>query len=199
MNLVLTKPKITSPFGLVARPVLTSICNSDFLRNVPFKIYTSSNGTILCSDNKQSMYGQLLCGLIQQDEVIRVGVVFASALLLVIKFLEDYWPELCSNIRSGQVKEWIVASDCRNVVSLLLTKSKLDLVDLIENECSMSSREGIIKKIWHRTKFIESSSRSMAQYIPHQSYPLCMHLLSASFGSILNLEAIFMMFVALFF
>ncbi|KAH7516824.1 hypothetical protein FEM48_Zijuj10G0175800 [Ziziphus jujuba var. spinosa] len=154
------------------KPVLTSYYKSKNFTNRPFNrfnIYTSPDDTILCSDSKQSMYCQLLCGLVQRDEVLRVGAVFASAFLRAIKFLEDYWNELCSNIRSGHVSDWITDLSCRNAVSeiLLLNKANSDLADLIERECSGSSWEGIIKKLWPRTKFIEVIvTGSMAQYIP---------------------------------
>ncbi|KAF3430890.1 hypothetical protein FNV43_RR25620 [Rhamnella rubrinervis] len=169
MYLLFIKPEITTPSGLSARPVLTSYYKSNNFRNRPFNrfnVYTSPDETILCSDSKQSMYCQLLCGLIQRDEVLRVGAVFASALLRALKFLEDFWKELCSNIRSGHVSDWITDPSCRNAVSEIL-KPNSDLADLMENECSGSSWEGIIKKLWPRTKFIEVIvTGSMAQYIP---------------------------------
>ncbi|KAJ4980369.1 hypothetical protein NE237_031206 [Protea cynaroides] len=90
----------------MARPVLTSYYKSSNFRNRPFNkfnMYTSPDETILCQDNKQSMYCQLLC-------------VFASAFLRAIKFMEDHWQELCSNIRMGHVSDWITESSCRNAV-----------------------------------------------------------------------------------
>ncbi|KAL6190694.1 hypothetical protein ACLB2K_037088 [Fragaria x ananassa] len=170
MYLLFIKPEISTPSGLVARPVLTSYYKSSNFRNRPFNrynVYTSPDETILCSDNKQSMYCQLLCGLVQRDQVLRVGAVFASAFLRAIKFLEDHWKELCSNIRSGQVSDWITEESCRNAVSLILGKPSPDLADLIEHEFATKSWEGIIKKLWPRTKYIEVIvTGSMAQYIP---------------------------------
>lgn len=170
MYLLFVKPEIRTPSGLMARPVLTSYYKSSNFRNRPFNrynIYTSPDETILCPDSKQSMYCQLLCGLVQRDEVLRVGAVFASAFLRAIKFLEDYWEELCTTIRTGHVSDWITDPSCRNAVSLILNKPNTELADLIENECSGKSWEGIIKKLWPRTKYIEVIvTGSMAQYIP---------------------------------
>lgn len=170
MYLLFIKPEISTPSGLVARPVLTSYYKSSNFRNRPFNrynVYTSPDETILCSDSKQSMYCQLLCGLVQRDQVLRVGAVFASAFLRAIKFLEDHWKELCSNIRSGQVSDWITEESCRNAVSLILGKPSPDLADLVEHEFATKSWEGIIKKLWPRTKYIEVIvTGSMAQYIP---------------------------------
>ncbi|KAK9934233.1 hypothetical protein M0R45_021385 [Rubus argutus] len=113
------------------------------------------------------MYCQLLCGLVQRDQVLRVGAVFASAFLRAVKFLEDYWKELCSNISSGHVSDWITEPSCRNAVSLILGKPNPDLADLVEHEFATKSWEGIIKKLWPRTKYIEVIvTGSMAQYIP---------------------------------
>ncbi|KAI9088963.1 hypothetical protein K1719_029242 [Acacia pycnantha] len=54
----------------------------------PYTNYTSPNDTVLCPDSFQSMYSQLLCGLCQNDQVLRVGAVFASGFIRAIKFLE---------------------------------------------------------------------------------------------------------------
>ncbi|KAJ9710036.1 hypothetical protein PVL29_001489 [Vitis rotundifolia] len=170
MYLLFIKPEISTPSGLMARPVLTSYYKSSNFRNRPFNrfnVYTSPDDTILCLDSKQSMYCQLLCGLVQREEVLRVGAVFASAFLRAIKFLEDHWGELCSNIRTGCVSDWITDPSCRNAVSSFLSKPQPDLADFIEFECNGESWEGIIKKLWPRTKYIEVIvTGSMAQYIP---------------------------------
>ncbi|KAK9277511.1 hypothetical protein L1049_007055 [Liquidambar formosana] len=170
MYLLFVKPEVSTPSGLMARPVLTSYYKSSNFRNRPFNrfnVYTSPNEIILCWDSKQSMYCQLLCGLVQRDEVLRVGAVFASAFLRAIKFLEDHWTELCSNIRTGYVSDWITDPSCRNATSLILGKPNPELADLIELECDGESWEGIIKKLWPRTKYIEVIvTGSMAQYIP---------------------------------
>ncbi|KAH1098528.1 hypothetical protein J1N35_015449 [Gossypium stocksii] len=174
MYLLFVKPETKTPSGLMARPVLTSYYKSNNFQNRPFNrfnVYTSPDETILCSDSKQSMYCQLLCGLVQRQEVLRVGAVFASAFLRAIKFLEDNWKELSSNIRTGHVSDWITDPGCRKVVSLVLNKPKPELADLIEHECSSKSWEGIIKKLWPRTKYIEVIvTGSMAQYVSTLEY-----------------------------
>ncbi|KAE8730313.1 Indole-3-acetic acid-amido synthetase GH3.17 [Hibiscus syriacus] len=169
MYLLFVKPETKTPSGLMARPVLTSYYKSSNFKNRPFNrfnVYTSPDETILCSDGKQSMYCQLLCGLVQRQEVLRVGAVFASAFLRAIKFLEDNWKELCSNIRAGHVSDWITDPSCRNVVSSILGEPDPESANLIEHECGGESWEGIIKKLWPRTKYIEVIvTGSMAQYV----------------------------------
>ncbi|XP_062110818.1 indole-3-acetic acid-amido synthetase GH3.17-like [Humulus lupulus] len=169
MYLLFVRPEVRTPSGLRARPVLTSYYKSDNFRKRPFNrynVYTSPDETILCDDTKQSMYCQLLCGLLERDRVLRVGAVFASAFLRAIKFLEEHWEELCSNIRSAQLSEWISDPSCRNAVSALMLKPNPELADLIQTQCRERSWEGIIKRVWPRTKFIEVIvTGSMAQYI----------------------------------
>ncbi|KAG9447292.1 hypothetical protein H6P81_013420 [Aristolochia fimbriata] len=170
MYLLFVKPEISTPSGLMARPVLTSYYKSPNFRNRPFdkfNIYTSPDETILCSDSKQSMYCQLLCGLIQRAEVLRVGAVFASAFLRAIKFLEGHWEELCSNIRTGQISDWITDQCCRNSVLRILDRPNPELADAIESECGQIPWNGIIKRLWPRTKYVDVIvTGSMAQYIP---------------------------------
>ena len=188
MYLLFTKPEISTPSGLMARPVLTSYYKSSNFRNRAFNrynVYTSPDETILCPDSKQSMYCQLLCGLVQREEVLRVGAVFASAFLRAIKFLEEYQKELCSNIRTGRLSDWITDPNCRNAVSSFMSKPNSELADLIEVECSGKSCEGIIKKLWPRTKYIEVIvTGSMAQYIPTlEFYSGGLPLVSTMYGS----------------
>ncbi|KAL1185266.1 hypothetical protein V6Z11_A01G103800 [Gossypium hirsutum] len=115
--------------------------NNDY-RNIISKHHTSPIEAIFCSDTNQSMYCQLLAGLIQRDKVVMVGLQFATALLRAIKFLEGYWKELCSNIRSGQISDWITGSGCKNAVSSIM-KPNPQLADSIHKICSCESWEGI--------------------------------------------------------
>ncbi|KAK4787960.1 hypothetical protein SAY86_019279 [Trapa natans] len=189
MYLLFIKPEIKTPGGLMARPVLTSYYKSSNFLNRPynrFNIYTSPDETILCPDGKQSMYCQLLCGLTQRHEVLRVGAVFASAFLRAIKFLEANWEEMCSNIRTGQVSGWITDPPCRGVVSSMLAGPNPGLADSIDKECGGGkSWEGIIKRLWPRTKYIEVIvTGSMAQYIPTlEFYSGGIPLISVMYGS----------------
>ncbi|MCL7045816.1 hypothetical protein MKW94_028947 [Papaver nudicaule] len=170
MYLLFIKPEISTASGLMARPVLTSYYKSSNFRNRAFSrynVYTSPDETILCPDSKQSMFCQLLCGLIQRDEVLRVGAVFASAFLRAIKFLEDFWRELCSNIRTGNLSSWITDPGCRAAVMNILREPNAELADYIETQCGQKSWDGIVKRLWPRTKYIDVIvTGSMAQYIP---------------------------------
>ncbi|ESQ41282.1 hypothetical protein EUTSA_v10013044mg [Eutrema salsugineum] len=138
-----------------------------------------------CADTTQSMYCQLLCGLLQRENVARIGAPFASTLLKVIKFLEDHWNELCSNIRTGRVSDWITDAQCVSGICKFLTAPNPELASLIELECSKTSWEGIVKRLWPNAKCIESIvTGSMAQYIPMlEFYGGGLPLISSFYGS----------------
>ncbi|KAF2545031.1 hypothetical protein F2Q70_00021111, partial [Brassica cretica] len=170
MYLLFIKPEIKTHSGLMARPVLTSYYKSQHFRNRPFNkynVYTSPDQTILCQDSKQSMYCQLLCGLVQRSHVLRVGAVFASAFLRAVKFLEDHYKELCADIRTGTVTSWITEPACSDSVLSVLQGPNQELADEIEAECAEKSWEGILRRLWPKAKYVEVIvTGSMAQYIP---------------------------------
>ncbi|XWS11020.1 hypothetical protein CRYUN_Cryun38cG0048000 [Craigia yunnanensis] len=166
MSLLFVNPGMETPSGLMATMYATCCFKSNSFKNGLAKFCSSPIETILCLDNKQSMYCQLLTGLLQRDEVVGVGSTFASVLARSIKFLEDYWKELCSNIRTGHLSNWITDPGCKSAMSSILTRPNPELADSIEHICDDKSWEGIIKKLWPKTKFIMSIiTGSMSQYI----------------------------------
>ncbi|KAL6654739.1 hypothetical protein ACP70R_008204 [Stipagrostis hirtigluma subsp. patula] len=171
MYLLFVKPEITTPSGLVARPVLTSYYKSRHFRrrpDSPYTRYTSPNEAILCPDSAQSMYAQLLCGLARRGEVLRVGAVFASAFLRAVKFLEGHWRELCGDLRAGRVDAGRVTDRaCRDAVARVVAAPDPELADAVAAECAAASWRGIVRRLWPRTKYIDVIvTGSMAQYIP---------------------------------
>ncbi|KAG2558016.1 probable indole-3-acetic acid-amido synthetase GH3.13 [Panicum virgatum] len=172
MYLLFVKPEITTPSGLVARPVLTSYYKSRHFRerpDSPYARYTSPTAAILCPDSAQSMYAQLLCGLARRGEVLRVGAVFASAFLRAIKFLEGHWRALCEDLRAGRVDAARVADlACQEAVAAVVARPDPALADAVAAECAAApSWRGIVRRLWLRTKYIDVIvTGSMAQYIP---------------------------------
>ncbi|KAE8704266.1 Indole-3-acetic acid-amido synthetase GH3.17 [Hibiscus syriacus] len=165
LEFMFTKQDTETPSGLKAVSATTSLYKDQGFRNNVSKFYTSPLEAIFCSDTNQSMYCQLLVGLVQRDEVVSVSSIFASVVLRAIKLLEDHWREFCSNISSGQISDWITDSGCRNALSLIM-KPDPQLADSIRNVCSSKSWEGIIKKLWPKTKFIAAISTGvMSQYV----------------------------------
>ncbi|KAH0907425.1 hypothetical protein HID58_039252, partial [Brassica napus] len=188
MMFLFTKQETKTPSGLLARVATSSYFKSDYFTNRPsnwYYSYTSPDEVILCSNNTQSLYCHLLCGLLQRDEVVRMGSIFASVMVRAIKFLETYWEELCSNIRSGRLSEWITDLGCRSSVSLVLGGPRPDLADTIETICNQSSWKGIVTRIWPNTKYIETVvTGSMGQYVPTLNYYCSdLPLVSTTYGS----------------
>lgn len=175
MYFLFIKSEAKTPGGLVARPVLTSYYKSNHFKERPFDPYTnytSPNETILCQDSYQSMYSQMLCGLCLNQEVLRVGAVFASGFIRAIRFLEKHWTLLCNDIRTGSVNALITDPVVREVVLRVLKQDpNPDLADFIEHECSKKSWQGIITRLWPNTKYVDVIvTGTMSQYIPTLDY-----------------------------
>ncbi|KAK8527307.1 hypothetical protein V6N13_085146 [Hibiscus sabdariffa] len=173
MYFLFIKSEAKTPGGLVARPVLTSYYKSRHFKDRPYDPYTnytSTNETILCPDSYQSMYSQMLCGLCQHKEVLRVGAVFASGFIRAIKFLEKHWRFLCEDIRTGTIDSQITDQSVREAVMNIL-KPDPKLADFIEAECSKDSWQGIITRLWPNTKYVDVIvTGTMSQYIPTLDY-----------------------------
>ncbi|KAK3221563.1 hypothetical protein Dsin_008588 [Dipteronia sinensis] len=159
--------------GLLARPVLTSYYKSEHFKTRPydaFNVYTSPNEAILCADSFQSMYTQMLCGLIMREEVLRVGAVFASGLLRAIRFLQLNWKNLATDISTGQLNPKVTDPSVRECATKILTPNP-ELAEFITKECSEENWEGIITRIWPNTKYLDVIvTGAMAQYIPTLDY-----------------------------
>lgn len=173
MYFLFIKSEAKTPGGLLARPVLTSYYKSSYFRDRPYDPYTnytSPNETILCSDSYQSMYSQLLCGLFQNIQVLRVGAVFASGFIRAIRFLEKHWSVLCNDIRTGTLDPQITDPAVRDAVMKIL-KPNPNLAEFIEAECRRGLWKGIITRLWPNTKYIDVIvTGTMSQYIPIIDY-----------------------------
>nr|BBM60835.1 glycoside hydrolase family 3 protein [Juncus prismatocarpus subsp. leschenaultii] len=167
------KSETKTPGGLVARPVLTSYYKSEHFKNRPFDPYnviTSPNAAILCPDSFQSMYVQMLCGLIYRIEVLRVGAVFASGLLRAIKFLTQHWRDLAHDIETGTLNKSITDASIRESVQDIL-KPNPELANFISDECTSENWAGIVTRMWPNTRYLDVIvTGAMAQYIPTLEY-----------------------------
>ncbi|KAF3436422.1 hypothetical protein FNV43_RR23514 [Rhamnella rubrinervis] len=175
MYFYFVKAEMSTPCGLPARTVLTSFYKSKHFKCRaldPFNDYTSPDQTILCNDSIQSMYCQLLAGLVHRKQVLRLGAVFASAFLRAISFLERNWVKLCNDIRSGQLDPTITDPECRSSMSaIMLLLPDPCLADEIRDICSRPSWKGILRLLWPKAKYIEAVvTGSMSQYIPSLDY-----------------------------
>lgn len=173
MYFLFIKSEAKTPGGLVARPVLTSYYKSSHFRDRPYDPYTnytSPNEVILCPDSYQSMYAQMLCGLCQHREVLRVGAVFASGFIRAIRFLEKHWPLLCNDIRTGTIDPSITDPTVRDAVGRILHADP-KLAAFVEAECGRCWWQGIITRLWPNTKYVDVIvTGTMSQYIPTLDY-----------------------------
>lgn len=174
MYLYFVKAEMSTPCGLPFRTVLTSYYRSKHFKcrtRDPFNDLTSPDQAILCDDSNQSMYCQLLAGLVHRHQVMRLGAVFATALLRAISFLERKWVQLCNDIRTGQLDLTIIDPECRLSMITILSSPNPLLADEIERICSRASWKGILCDLWPRAKYIEAIvTGSMAQYISGLEY-----------------------------
>ncbi|KAL8160551.1 hypothetical protein V2J09_002088 [Rumex salicifolius] len=163
------KSETKTPGGLVARPVLTSYYKSEQFKTRPYdpyNVYTSPNEAILCSDSFQSMYTQMICGLYERENVLRLGAVFASGLLRAIRFLQLNWAELAHDISTGTLNSKITDPAVQSRMAHVM-KPDPELADFITSECSNENWEGILTRIWPNTKYLDVIvTGAMAQYIP---------------------------------
>nr|WGT02534.1 indole-3-acetic acid-amido synthetase GH3.1 [Tamarix hispida] len=163
------KSETKTPGGFLARPVLTSYYKSEHFKTRPYdpyNVYTSPNEAILCSDSYQSMYTQMLCGLYERNQVLRLGAVFASGLLRAIRFLQLHWRQLAQDIRTGTLSSKITDPALKDCMEKVIRPDP-DLAALVETECGKNSWEGIITRMWPNTKYLDVIvTGAMAQYIP---------------------------------
>ncbi|PWZ54548.1 putative indole-3-acetic acid-amido synthetase GH3.8 [Zea mays] len=167
------KSETTTPGGLTARPVLTSYYKSEHFKNRPFDPYhdyTSPTAAILCADAFQSMYAQMVCGLCQRHDVLRVGAVFASGLLRAIRFLQLHWEQLADDIESGSLTPRVADPSVRDAVARVL-RGDPELARFVRAECSRGDWAGIVTRVWPNTRYLDVIvTGAMQQYIPTLEY-----------------------------
>ncbi|XP_026452368.1 indole-3-acetic acid-amido synthetase GH3.6-like [Papaver somniferum] len=157
MQIIFVSPCTETPGGIISSLVSTSVAKTS--RNLSSNInYTSPIETILCEDTHQSLYSQLLCGLYQNKQVLRLGFAFASGFMVAVKCLQQHWTLLCDDIRHGTIAEdhpKITDPSVRKAVMKILVKTNPELADFIEHECKRdSSWEGIVSRLWPNAKCI---------------------------------------------
>uniref|UniRef100_A0A0E0LMK7 Uncharacterized protein n=1 Tax=Oryza punctata TaxID=4537 RepID=A0A0E0LMK7_ORYPU len=170
--------------GLTAWTVLTSVYKSDRFKSMA-NAYTSPTAAILCSDAFQSMYAQMVCGLCQRHDVVRVGAVFGASLVRAIRFLQLNWGQLAADIEAGELSPRVDDPSVREAVSGILRRPDAELAEFIRAECSNGDFADIITRIWPNTKYVDAVvTGSMAQYIPTlQYYSGGLPIVSTSYAS----------------
>ncbi|KAL3611612.1 hypothetical protein D5086_002632 [Populus alba] len=157
------KSETRTPGGLLARPVLTSYYKSDHFKTRPYdpyNVYTSPNEAILCADSFQSMYTQMLCGLLEREQVLRVGAVFASGLLRAIRFLQLHWRELAGDIESGMLNKEITDPSVKDCMVKIL-KPNPKLAEFVRMECDEAELQ---KAVENASQLLREFNTSVVEY-----------------------------------
>ncbi|KAI3834636.1 hypothetical protein MKX03_005976 [Papaver bracteatum] len=177
MQIFLVSPCIRTPGGLISSATSTCLFKSSNFKNLfsnidPYRNYTSPMETIFCEDTYQSLYSQLLCGLYQNNQVLRLAFIFASGFIEAVKFLQQRWTLLCDDIRFGTIAaDHTIITDplVKKAFMKILVKPNPELADFIENECRRdSSWQGIVSRLWPNAKCVDSIiTGTMSHHIPN--------------------------------
>lgn len=81
--------------------------------------------------------------------------------------LQELVPILIHAINFNHLSKWITDLGCRNSVSMILGVPQPELPNAIEIICNQNSWKGIIRKLWPKTKYIETvvSGSMIDQYV----------------------------------
>ncbi|KAI5059095.1 hypothetical protein GOP47_0025414 [Adiantum capillus-veneris] len=137
-------------------------------------------------DNWQAMYCHLLCALLHRDELEFITATFAYTIVKAFHTFEVEWPNLCDDIRQGELTSWITDLDLRAAMSKLMPRPDPELADGIASKCStLEGWAGVIPHIWPNCKYIYSiMTGSMEPYLDRlHHYAGALPLVSADYGS----------------
>ncbi|BBN02279.1 hypothetical protein Mp_2g14010 [Marchantia polymorpha subsp. ruderalis] len=130
--------------------------------------FASPLEVILCRDFAQSVYCQLLCGLIRSAEVAMMSSLIISVLATAVTFLQENWEELCNDISTGKLSARITDQKVRRAVSQILHTPDPELAAKIRAECSKDTWAGILTRLWPNLRFISGiCTGSLLQFVDH--------------------------------
>eukprot|EP01018_Ginkgo_biloba_P029109 Gb_38023 [translate_table: standard] len=158
--------------GYLVGPLSTNIYRSMYFKaNYESYRYTSPIEVGLCGDGQQVMYCHLLCGLLQASDVHLIETSFAFMMAEFFKTLQRSWQQLCEDIRNGTLNEMITEESIRQAMSNIL-KPNLELASFVEKECSKSSWEGIVRRLWPNTVYLQciATGPVMKSYVSRINY-----------------------------
>ncbi|KAG6543087.1 hypothetical protein Mapa_015583 [Marchantia paleacea] len=152
---------------------VTSFIKSDYFQKRPFDPsyrLTSPDIVIEAGSLDESYYCHLILGLVQREEVFRLGAIFSSAFVKAMRSLEEWWPEICDDIEKGTLSEKRVPQ--RHVREAVLPSLRPDpsLAESVRKVCK-SGWEGVIRKLWPNAMVIDTiCTGTMEAYTPTLHY-----------------------------
>ncbi|KAJ8556166.1 hypothetical protein K7X08_022924 [Anisodus acutangulus] len=176
--------------GLIAGTATTHYYNTEEfkIKQQQTKSFTCSPEEVISSgDYKQSTYCHLLLGLYFCDKVEFVTSTFAYSIVQAFRSFEEFWKELCHDIREGTLSSRITITKVRKAV-LDITVPNPELASRIESICEEVERAAwfsIIPRLWPNAKYVYSiMTGSMQPYLNKlRHYAGKLPLVSADYGS----------------
>ncbi|KAK4364096.1 hypothetical protein RND71_015454 [Anisodus tanguticus] len=176
--------------GLTAGTATTHYYNTEEfkIKQQQTKSFTCSPEEVISSgDYKQSTYCHLLLGLYFCDKVEFVTSTFAYSIVQAFRSFEEFWKELCHDIREGTLSSRITITKVRKAV-LDFTVPNPELASRIESICEEVERAAwfsIIPRLWPNAKYVYSiMTGSMQPYLNKlRHYAGKLPLVSADYGS----------------
>ncbi|KAL0422567.1 UNVERIFIED_CONTAM: putative indole-3-acetic acid-amido synthetase GH3.1 [Sesamum latifolium] len=130
------KSETQTPGGLLARPVLTSYYKSDHFKTRPYdpyNVYTSPNEAILCPDSFQSMYTQMLCGLMNANKSSGLERCSLPASFGPYGFSSSTGQQLTEDIRTGSLNPKVTDPSIRECMTRVVRPTQNWLISLPRN------------------------------------------------------------------
>ncbi|CAA6672051.1 unnamed protein product [Spirodela intermedia] len=148
----------------------------------------SPRETILAGDYKQTTYCHLLLGLVHCDHVEFVTSTFAYSIVQAFAALEELWPEICQDIKTGGLSQVKVTSPNVRRAVLEVVSPDPSLARRIKSTCKELQAvdwQGVVPALWPNAKYIYSiMTGSMLPYLKKlRHYAGSLPLVGADYGS----------------
>lgn len=159
-----------TPCGLPCLSAVASFIKSSAFQDRPFDPsyrLASPDAVIEAVDNNEAMYCHLLLGLLQREEIVRLGAIFAPLIVKALRTMEDLWPEICEDISSGTLSSRVTNEVTRSAVLPLLRKDP-ELAKFVRKEFSSGkSMDGVLRRLWPNVRVLDTvCTGSMEAYLP---------------------------------
>lgn len=176
--------------------LISGTATTHYYASQEFKIKQEKTKSFTCSpqevissgDYKQSTYCHLLLGLHFCDQVEFVTSTFAYSIVQALGTLEEFWKELCKDIKEGTLSSRINLPKMREAVLDIIISPNPSLASRIEESCEELERVdwfGLVPKLWPNAKYVYSiMTGSMEHYLKKlRHYSGNLALVSADYGS----------------
>ncbi|KAL2454233.1 Auxin-responsive GH3 family protein [Abeliophyllum distichum] len=161
-----------------------------------FKIKQRQTKSYICSpeevissgDYKQTTYCHLLLGLYLYDQVEFIASTFAFSIIQSFVSFEEFWEEICNDIRDGTLSSKITIPSVRKAVLDIISVPNPCLAKRVQSKCvELEEKDwlGLIPKLWPNAKYVYSiMTGSMQPYLTKlRHYAGDLPLVSADYGS----------------